>query len=109
MFPSPSSSCQEPTMDDRRIDLISKALAGEASRRALLRALLGLGSATAAAVVIHDASSRTAGTRPAIPPPPPPQPTPVPTVSPPTPTPPPCGGFACGLDCCEAEHQCCDG
>lgn len=93
-------------MDDRRFDGLTRALAGGASRRSVIKALLGLGGAAALAPLAQsgeaDAARRpTAG------------PTPIPSC--------PgiqvwsngqCGcpsGVTCGPTCCQTAAQCCDG
>ncbi len=89
-------------MDDRRFDVLTKALAGGSSRRSILKGLLGFGGAlTTAGVVGVDAARRPA----------------------PTPKPVSCPGqqfwdgaecvcpndlFECGPDCCGSSEQCCD-
>jgi hypothetical protein len=99
-------------MDGRRFDRVTRALASGASRRSVLRGLLGLGGAAVAGTVTDDrADARTVGTRPTIRPPQPPPPTtttsPRPTTTTADPCPPP--GYRCGLDCCARELECCDG
>jgi hypothetical protein len=122
-------------MDDSRFDQLTRLVARGASRRAILKGLLGLGAAVSSA---EGVDARPVRTRPTIPPPPPP------TTSPPTTTTAvPCPGqdqcpgstlccptgtcaragnqaiccdgtdgngtVVCGFDCCDTEDQCCDG
>jgi hypothetical protein len=98
-------------MDGNRFDQLAKSVSRGASRRAVLRALLGFGSTgLIGSVIARESDARTAGSRRPLSPPPPPQPTPTPSPSPtPSPTPEPCQGFACGGDCCDDEFQCCGG
>ncbi len=86
-------------MDDRRFDDVIRALGSGASRRTVLRGLLGLGAGAATASVASERASaaRRGFAGPTFPTPDP------------TPTPPPCAqiGDACGAGCCSGN--CCDG
>jgi len=91
-------------VDDRRFDGLVRALASGASRRSILKGLLGLGGAAALAPLTRS-DDVDAARRPA-----------------PTPTPVPCpghqvwngtacvcpSGVKCGLTCCDTAAQCCD-
>jgi hypothetical protein len=60
-------------LDDKRFDQLARMVGKGASRRSIIKGLLGLGgSAIAGTVVTNDADARFVGTRPTIPPPPPP-------------------------------------
>jgi hypothetical protein len=98
-------------MDGTRFDNLAKLVGKGASRRTILKGLLGLGGIAITGTVAGDADARTLGTRPTIPPPPPPPPPTTTTPAPTTTTADPCPlpAFKCGLDCCADELQCCDG
>jgi hypothetical protein len=87
-------------MDDRRFDAFTRTLGSGASRRTLLRGLIGLGAGAATAPIatsgVHAARRGSSG------------PT-LPSGPTPIPTPPPCAevGEACGDGCCSGN--CCDG
>jgi hypothetical protein len=96
-------------MDDHRFDHLVRLVGRGASRRTLLKGLLGLGGGALGMTLLNDdAAARTAGSRPRLQPPPPPPPTTTTTLAPTT-TAAPCRGYACGRDCCASEPQCCDG
>ena len=86
-------------MDGQRFDRLTRAFASGASRRSLLRGLLGIGGAAAVAAVVADDTDarRSSGSPP-----------PNRITSTTTTTLPPCAGARCGYDCCETEAQCCD-
>lgn len=92
-------------MDDRRFDTLTRLFGGGASRRALLKGVLGIGGVTATGSLALDTTD--AARRPA--PPPKPQSCPGRQM--------PCGDGCCcppglsncGSDCCPPEAQCCDG
>jgi hypothetical protein len=125
-------------MDGNRFDRLARMVGSGASRRTILKGLLGLGGAAVAGAHIEGGDARTLRTRPTIPPPPPPTTTPAPTT-----TPPPCaagqqlclggtvccatglcardgntdyccdglnghGSIPCFPDCCEHDYECCD-
>src|SRR5688500_19787473 len=96
-------------MDDRRFDQLTRMVGRGASRRSILKGLLGLGGAAVAGATASDAvDARQTGSRPTIPPPPPPPPTPT-TPPPTTPTPEPRTATACGRDCRETPPHSCEG
>jgi hypothetical protein len=96
-------------MDGNRFDTLAKMVGRGASRRSILKGLLGLGGASiTGATISNDAGARGRGSRPTIPPPPPPTTTTT-TPAPTTTTAETCTGFRCGLDCCDEEFECCDG
>lgn len=88
-------------MDDRRFDAMTRSLAGGATRRQLLRGLLGVGSGLMAVSRLEAEAARR------------PTPTPKPVKC-------PTGqswdgsqcacisGSTCGSDCCQAGSVCCD-
>ena len=83
-------------MDGNQFDRLTKAFAGKSSRRAAIRALLGLaGGAAASTVVTDQASARTTGSRPQVPPPP------APACA--------TGQIDCNGTCCQAGETCCGG
>ncbi len=120
-------------MDDRRFDALVRMVGQGASRRTILKGLLGIGGAAAVSETTH---ARTLSTRPRLTTAPPPPPPPTTTT-----TPVPCPGqeqcpnstvccpvgtcarsgnqaicctgtdevTVCGLDCCDSPYQCCDG
>jgi hypothetical protein len=126
-------------MDSNRFDNLAKLVGKGASRRSILKGLLGLGGAAVAGTVrSDDTAARTIGSRPTIPPPPPPTTTTTTTTAAPCPAGQqqcpnstlccPTGTCArsgaaaiccdgtlgngtvvCGLDCCADALQCCDG
>jgi hypothetical protein len=60
-------------MDDRRFDSLTRLIGHGASRRTILKGLLGLGGVAVTGTIAPDGTdARTAGTRVSIPPPPPP-------------------------------------
>ena len=78
-------------MDDKRFDHLVRLVGTGASRRSILKGLLGLGGVVATGTVAADtADARGRGTRPTIPPPPPPDPTTTTTPAPTTTTTDPC-------------------
>jgi hypothetical protein len=109
----PLLGLEQVSMDGHRFDALVRSFGKGASRRAILKGLLGLGGAAAVGgTILSDSDARMVGRRPTVPPPPTRTPTPVPTpTKTPTPTPNPCPApnFTCGLDCCASELQCCDG
>ncbi len=115
-------------MDGSRFDHLTRMLGRGASRRSVLRGLLGIGGVAVAAPGVD---ARNARTRPTIPPPPPATtPAPTTTTAPPCPGQEQCpnstlccdagscarsgnraiccSGTVCGLDCCDSPFQCCD-
>jgi hypothetical protein len=61
-------------VDDKRFDGLTRAIARGASRRSVLKGLLGLGGAAiTGTIAANGTDARTAGTRVSIPPPPPPE------------------------------------
>ncbi|MBX3071119.1 MAG: hypothetical protein KF883_11510 [Thermomicrobiales bacterium] len=97
-------------MDSSRFDDLVRSLASGASRRRLLKGIIGIGAVVTASEAL-ESDAREQRTRPTIPPPPPPPATttPAPTTSPPN----PCPGMArCSIDgCCDgqctAQGRCC--
>jgi hypothetical protein len=122
-------------MDGKRFDHMAKALASGSSRRSVLKGLLGFGGATAAATLLPNESDarRSSGTAPTPPPVCPSQVAcpdgsrccdqdmcngfqngccwegTVPCDTNVSGCCAVCDGYACGLDCCAFEAQCCDG
>ncbi|MGD9712488.1 MAG: prealbumin-like fold domain-containing protein [Thermomicrobiales bacterium] len=124
-------------MDGKRFDHLTRLVGAGASRRSILKGLLGLGGAAiSGAFAAEQADARSIGTRPSIPSRP--STTPPPTTT----TPAPCPGqqqcpgstlccdvgtcarsgnqticcdgsnghgtVVCGLDCCDSPYECCD-
>ena len=87
-------------MDDKRFDNLARLVGRGASRRTILKGLLGLGgTAVSGSIAADGVDARGPFTRTRIPPPPPPTTTTT-TPAPTTTTPAPGPGFRCGLDCC---------
>jgi hypothetical protein len=84
-------------MDNRRFDTVVRNLAPGASRRALLKGLLGLGGVVAAGVELHQADAARRGFSGPV----------FPAV---VPTEPPCiNPDTCVFDACCAGFFCCNG
>ena len=86
-------------MDDRRFDSVTRAMANGASRRSVIKALLGLGALAGAGSVLHEADAARRGFA-------------GPPILKPTPTPPisDCDGLSCNGDCCDPDETiCCNG
>ena len=104
-------------MDGQRFDRLTKSLATGASRRSVLKGLLGLGGAAAVATVLPDDTDARRSSITITPPPPTTTPAPCrpgfePCTTNVTGCCAVCGGstpVTCGLECCASADQCCDG
>src|SRR5688572_16417297 len=93
-----AGSVERDVMDNKQFDDLVRLFGKGASRRSILKGLLGLGGASVAVTQAARVDARTIGVRPTIPPPPPPPPTTTTTASAPTTTTvDPCTDFRCGL------------
>jgi len=86
-------------MDDHRFDSVTRAMANGASRRSIVKALIGLGALAGAGSVSREVNAARRGFA-------------GPPIMLPTPTPPlsDCDGLSCNGQCCDPDETvCCDG